>query len=458
MLSRQCLEAEGIWLKSVIEDRSAGALLDARERPQLDGSNALRPGALFRSPSGALHRYYIDVGALFREPAVLDRLIRYTGAVLNSLCDAGLTFDALLPVNSTAGYISEYLQPHFHRETTIEVLHWTDHISPSDERLKGKRLILLLDVFACGSVVRKIVSELQAREATVVAAVALVYAHAANPVTGSLRAFTGTPHEVALYYLTSVSIGDEPQAGRVVGPTEDIDASSLLRRLVLGRRNGMLLDAKHFAGSDHGKGIPAFELHSGRFQQHFVTVWGIFDKPWYFDECVHQMAQIADQIRQHTGWWFNAIVTCTATAKHLVEHLQPYLETRTESIDTFHLGPYPFHTVRRHGLLSLKGKSVLVVTDVIASNKMVRNIASAVERLGGSTKAILAVAQLLESEDETRDAVEIEHGKVSCPVRSITRLTLPSLSDVDNVLPIPVDPTTVLPVDTRTSLINPRWP
>lgn len=438
---------DSIWLRALIEDRSQGVLLDSTEKRELDGSITARPGSFFRSPSGGLHRYYVDVGALCRDSRVFPRLVRFAGNVLNGLEKVGVQFDTLVAANPTASYLSQYLHPHLDRETEIELLMWDQVPALTRSQLDRKRILIVLDAFAYGRLTRDLIAELQAKRAVVIGLFAVVHASLQTDPPIPSPVFNGTPQETTLYSLASFPIEHRFDSDVDEDKIEDTNACNIVRRIILDRRNGMLLDARNFTRPEESKSIPAFELYSGRFQQYFVTIWGIFDKPWYFAECVRQMSALGNDIRQNPDSWFNAIVTCTATAKHLVAHLQRHLESHGETIDVFHLGPYPFHTVRRQGLLSLRGQSVLIVTDVVASTKMVRNIASAVERLGGTVKAILAVAQLFERELETRTAIELQPGGRAVPIRSLTDLALPALSGLDNVAAVPVDPTTVLPIE-----------
>ncbi len=111
-----------------------------------------------------------------------------------------------------------------------------------------------------------------------------------------------------------------------------IEYAPKLRELIENPKSGMLLDAnvwKQQMGNGH-EGRAAFELTSGRFQEKFITLWELFDQRGDFNEFIAMLAAKIREIRRKTP--FSALVTSTATSKHIVEHVHASIEDERDKV------------------------------------------------------------------------------------------------------------------------------
>src|SRR5262245_40604828 len=98
--------------------------------------------------------------------------------------------------------------------------------------------------------------------------------------------------------------------------------SEELHRVIETPNYNIILDAERFYDPNTGEWnqIPGsvFQLTSGRYQRKFCSLWQLFDQ-LEFSTCIASLAQKVNEIRTQTS--FSIIVTCTITAKHLMDSL-----------------------------------------------------------------------------------------------------------------------------------------
>ena len=132
-----------------------------------------------------------------------------------------------------------------------------------------------------------------------------------------------------------------------------------------------------------------YELSSGTFRKLFLSAWGIFSDREIHETVITELTHLARSVIDSRN--VNTIVTCTSTAKYLMEELHSRLEKNGREIDVQYFGPYPYHVSSGRGLNSLKGKRVIIITDFIASGRLISNLRDVVEELGGQLVATLAL-------------------------------------------------------------------
>lgn len=229
----------------------------------------------------------------------------------------------------------------------------------------------------------------------------------------------------------------------------------------------MVLDADE-VWRRHGDGTvdrAVFLTSTGRYHRKFITLWELFDERGLFNECVQRMAEVARQIRDEKG--YTTIVTSTAAAKHLVEHVHAQIESAENRLTVHYLGPYPFLAVGNRGVMNFSGERVLIIADVIDSGTVVGNLAKAVRDLGGTPVAALCLVLVkpehIRAQDEAGTLV-LEIGPKPADalrVHSLTDFPLPDIApeqiDPKRVQVMKLDPETLLPIvpPTRNASIVP---
>jgi hypothetical protein len=142
---------------------------------------------------------------------------------------------------------------------------------------------------------------------------------------------------------------------------------------------------------DETKGSKAtFRLATSmRHQKEFISLWELFDHPVEFADCCDALVERAKSIRSKNP--YSTIVTCTATAKHLLERIHSRIETDQEPVQVHYLHAHPFVSPDGRSTLSFRGQRVLLLTDVVASGALVQQLAQTVQDLGGTVVACLCV-------------------------------------------------------------------
>jgi hypothetical protein len=133
-----------------------------------------------------------------------------------------------------------------------------------------------------------------------------------------------------------------------------------------------------------------FEL-SGVWQTHYVSMWHLFANRESFHRCVEMFAVLVRDIRRKFP--FQAVVTATAAARHLVDAAHARIEERDEVVSVKHLGEYPFDQPDARPI-DFAGQRVLVVCDVIQTGRRAERLVNAVSRWGGEVVGVACVARL----------------------------------------------------------------
>lgn len=200
--------------------------------------------------------------------------------------------------------------------------------------------------------------------------------------------------------------------------------SERLAALVKDPDNNILLDANEFydeQGQKYRKnGNFLFELPSGQdFQRKLITLWALFERFDDFNECIDQLAERALDIKntkiegKKRGLDFDTIIGCTATTKHILKYLKIKLWEKGFKVQTHYLGPYPHGGINLDQKSEIEGRRILVLTDVITSGNLVRNLVRSVNDMGGKAVGALSVIVdgkhiLDESTDDGRSEI-IDH-------------------------------------------------
>ena len=211
-----------------------------------------------------------------------------------------------------------------------------------------------------------------------------------------------------------------------------------LRRFIKEPKSGLLLDAEVDYDAEGNQLVTpgaVFKLTSGKLRRHFVSLWELYDHPEAFRTCVSALAAKAIEIRRRHR--FDSVVTCTHTARELLNHIQPKVEEETKPpLIVSEFGHYPWMSSAELEARDFDSRKVLIFTDVMASGSLVRDMAARVLRTGGSVTAILSVV-LCDSELGARvrpgEPVTFridDHGTekpLEAPVYALTAYSLPDL-------------------------------
>lgn len=177
-----------------------------------------------------------------------------------------------------------------------------------------------------------------------------------------------------------------------------------LQAFILVPENGIWLEAEKYldpSGKLHHIPGAAFHLTSGRYRREFISMWELFDHPAEFDRCIDMLVERAVLIYKREQS-FNTIVTCTHTAREIVRHLRPKLEMLLgREIEVSEFGHYPHDSPDGLEIHAFRSRSVLIFTDVMASGKLVRDMALRVGRTGGDVVGVLTMV-LCDSEVTVR--------------------------------------------------------
>jgi len=232
-----------------------------------------------------------------------------------------------------------------------------------------------------------------------------------------------------------------------------------LRAVIEDPESRMLLKASQYAKS--GEHV-AFQLTSNAFLTEFITIWELFDQRKDFDEFIKMFAKKARHIHQENP--YTAIVTSTATSKHILEHAHASIESGRDKVSVYYLGDYPFLDTENRNLLDFKGENVLIVSDVIATGRLVGKMAEIVEEVGGRPIGVLC-AVLIGPDLIARPVIEFGQRKPGDPakylrIHSMATRAVEPLRETgvgQAAMPPPrilkIDPVTILPED---DLLLPR--
>ena len=460
-------------LGAFISKQEHGCFLDAG---QASGLGTLGTRAAFRLPSGRLQRQYVWIAGLFRNTSVFETCIEKLAQLVTDEFGYGAPpYSVLAACTANAHFLASRLHARLlHNQPALSYEYFGPYpLQHQAARSESKRrdVIIVADVVASGSLCRDLANEVE-RAIGSVRGIVTVAEVLDGPVVNAMIDDGVEDFElsdgrrVPLRALCCFSIPSVNPEKVDEGEIEDITTSTVLRRIIADPANGMLLNARRHDEQNAPSGElaidPVFELTSGVYQREFVTSWGIFDKPWYFENCMEQLTKMAVDIRRSN--WFQVIVTCTATGRHIMDHLQSRIETVNDPVRVHNLGPFPYHGLR-HRHINLENQRVLVVTDVIAKGRMVNNILAVVERLSGIPVAVMSVVGLVRdknakptatisfgpvSDQEPNETLELDSGaddeRREVPAFYLTSYYIPLVTTVPDRI-YRIDPSTVLPVE-----------
>jgi orotate phosphoribosyltransferase len=167
--------------------------------------------------------------------------------------------------------------------------------------------------------------------------------------------------------------------------------SDELRSAVENEDSGILLRADRYAsinGQPSQDGNTYFQLTAGNYRKEFITIWGLFDERKLFHSCMAALSQTACEIREKTP--YDIIVTCTPTAKELAAYIHSAVE-EYGPVTVRHFGDYPSLNFSYNEMSAFRNQRILIVTDVIATDTLVKRLGELVNRLGGTVKAVLTI-------------------------------------------------------------------
>ena len=200
----------------------------------------------------------------------------------------------------------------------------------------------------------------------------------------------------------------------------------------------------------------SFQLVSGRYQREFVTLWELFDHDDLAAKCMDMLALQARLIRRDAP--YDGIITCTPIADLLMERIHAKLEEDFGVASLHYLGNFPFINPYDKNVLNFSGRSILIMSDIVASGSLVKTLAEQVATAGGEVAGALCVAVIDGDHiDKIRESrADVSKIKYKEPDGKSKDLQLFSLTDFlieksdkrpDRGLVREIDPITVLPLD-----------
>ncbi len=219
-----------------------------------------------------------------------------------------------------------------------------------------------------------------------------------------------------------------------------------LRNIITNSSTGILISADHYSGDEpvsaKGAGEYYFQLSSGKLRKEFISIWELFDERQSFRECMEKLAEKALEIRRNVP--YKIVVTCTDTAKELINHIQPVIEIE-QDIVVSHFGHYPSLAEIGPNPSLFLDASVLILTDVVASGKLVRMLIEILNKLGAKVAAVLAVVltnqDMINKFESTGEHPTLSAGDSEVILHSLTHYAIPDES------PDRVDPQKIVKVD-----------
>lgn len=194
-----------------------------------------------------------------------------------------------------------------------------------------------------------------------------------------------------------------PNDGPTKNPVDELRQYSrrFVSEVIKGSETNILLHASDYVKDPQLKEHAAFELYSGVLRKEFVTLWELFDEQRMYEECIEHLATLIQSIGDIHE--FDAVVTCTETARHIVEQLHSEIESKTRSVTLRYLGNHAYASLADSAVADLAGFQVLLVTDVVATGSLLRHLAEAVERRGGTVVAAVTVVDTTDFQGRASD-------------------------------------------------------
>ena len=230
-----------------------------------------------------------------------------------------------------------------------------------------------------------------------------------------------------------------------------------LRRFIESSESGMLLDADdeyYHRFGESSEGRAGFKLQNGQVVKKFITIWELFDHTLEFKECIANLAIKAAEIYERVH--FSKIITATLTAEELCDHVFGQLKNNAPDIElsTYHFGDYPTTPLTKGNSGQFKDEKVLILTDIISTGSLIKNMAESILKQGAQAVSILAVAitneEWIDYQRATGSPFRIQFNPTNpggARLHNLTDYTVIPLeeSDYDADKLIPIDYSSVLP-------------
>ena len=261
-----------------------------------------------------------------------------------------------------------------------------------------------------------------------------------------------------------------------------------LYEIIAHGENGLLLNADDWYGRESAAGRAAFKLQSsGKCQKEYITFWELFDHWTDLKKCGEMVALKIREIGKKQA--FNTIVTCSPPARYLLQLIHHQIErpdsvdgtpeeagkhpanqepgsgvTQEELIKLRHMGPFglPEHTEQ---LNAFQDEKALIVVDVMATGYLTSYVAKAIEDLGGTPVAVLAIVltdpkKIEQTTEDSLPELQWGRGKRQLLIHSLSAYPIKPLEreDFDKEKVLPIDPDTLLPESSPISISSMRPP
>jgi len=200
-----------------------------------------------------------------------------------------------------------------------------------------------------------------------------------------------------------------------------------LRELLEDPQSGILIDARHRLGPNGETRFSeraAFRLPSGRLQQKFIMVAGLFRNREIFDTCVVRLAAAAEEIIEANGSAPMALASCTATARYLMKHIHARLSSKRKVPAGYH-GMYPLLPARP--IPKYVGEHVFLIVDVVGTGTLCRDLADDVKKCGGNVAGIFSIFWTGKRQPTGAPAIVLNNG-TSVPVITLCHFPLPAIA------------------------------
>lgn len=138
-----------------------------------------------------------------------------------------------------------------------------------------------------------------------------------------------------------------------------------------------------------------FRTSSGVILDRFYSIWPIIDDVNKFEEFAEvvadEMSSICSQLRA------NMVVGCSRTIQNTFEGVRPYI---SEKIELRYLGTHPLQYEYRSLRKGIRGRKVIVLTDVLASGTMLRETIRLLKSHGAQVQGSLAFLHAASNDDQ----------------------------------------------------------
>ena len=138
-----------------------------------------------------------------------------------------------------------------------------------------------------------------------------------------------------------------------------------------------------------------FRTSSGVVLDRFYSIWPIIDDVNKFEEfskvVAAELSKICSQLRA------NMVVGCSRTIQNTFEGVRPYI---SDKIELRYLGTHPLQYEYKSLRKGIRGRKVVVITDVLASGTMLRETIRLLKSHGAQTQGSLALLHVAPNEGQ----------------------------------------------------------